>query len=204
MVLALGTGTSAQGHNPVGVGGDGWDAQPRVAARTPQPWALLHCPVGASETEPVREGIASRVGDAGRAALVAVAVPNALSGLGFRHGGGRCPPPTPTRRARSLSGHLTPFPVEMLPLRVAPSPETGAIRPEMNSRAAARPFRTGSIYGAPMIDLFCPVLKKRSRSRPQPHWPLATGYWPLPTGYWPLATGYSPTVTDHWSLITGH
>jgi hypothetical protein len=30
--------------------GGGGDAQPRVAARTPQPWALLHCPVGASET----------------------------------------------------------------------------------------------------------------------------------------------------------
>jgi hypothetical protein len=42
--------TGAQGRNPVGVGGEGWNAQPRVAARTPQPWALFHCPVGASET----------------------------------------------------------------------------------------------------------------------------------------------------------
>jgi hypothetical protein len=49
MVLALGAGTSAQGHNLIGVGGDAWDAQPRVAARTPQPWALSHCPVGASD-----------------------------------------------------------------------------------------------------------------------------------------------------------
>jgi hypothetical protein len=77
--------------------------------------------------EPIRKGIVSRVGRAGRAALAAVAVPNALSGLGFRRGGGRCPAPTPTRRARFISGHLTPFPVEVLPLGVAPSPETGAI-----------------------------------------------------------------------------
>jgi hypothetical protein len=60
-LLALGTGTPAralrnrpvagtQGRNPVGVGRGGWNDQPRVAARTPQPWASFHCPVGASET----------------------------------------------------------------------------------------------------------------------------------------------------------
>jgi hypothetical protein len=76
----------AQGRNPVGVGGDGWDAQPRVAARTPQPWALFHCPVGASETGRTmgRERVRSR-GDGsdlgwGRPACVPRRLSGALKG----------------------------------------------------------------------------------------------------------------------------